>query len=45
MTKKCHKENARQGIKLRNSLKTILDEVCDPNEEVMITTKKITEAE
>lgn len=42
MTENCHKGNAMRVINYttaRNSLKTIIDEVCDHNEEVIVTTK------
>lgn len=42
MTESCHKGNSMQALNYttaRNSLKTIIDEVCDNNEEVIVTTK------
>jgi antitoxin YefM len=42
MTESCHKGNPMLALNYttaRNSLKTIIDEVCDNNEEVIVTTK------
>jgi len=42
MTESCHKGNPLQALNYttaRNSLKTIIDEVCDNNEEIIVTTK------
>ncbi len=42
MTESCHKGNPMQALNYttaRNSLKSIIDEVCDKNEEVIVTTK------
>ena len=42
MTESCHKGDPMQALNYttaRNSLKSIIDEVCDNNEEVIVTTK------
>lgn len=42
MTESCHKGKPMQALNYttaRNSLKSIIDEVCDKNEEVIVTTK------
>lgn len=42
MTESCHKRIPMQALNYttaRNSLKTIIDDVCENNEEVIVTTK------